>query len=161
MSRPGAARLAWSLGTLSVLLVVASRLLEHLNRGWPVRPASGLEFLADAATLLFWSLITAVGALIAARQPANPIGGDLAIIASTLAGAALFQPLRGQIQDVVDRRFYRAKYQAQHTLEGFSATLRQQIDLDSLNTELVAVVSRTMQPALVSLWQRRSGRPEQ
>src|SRR5207253_5056117 len=113
--------------------------------------------LTAGLAVVYW---VSVFLLQQALRPITP-GGDLAVIASTLAVAALFQPLRRQIQDVVDRRFYRARYQAQHTLESFSATLRQQIELDSLNTELVAVVSRTMQPTLVSLWLRRPARPEQ
>ncbi len=108
---------------------------------------------------LYVGLILALQALVGgftgslSQQP-------LVIVASTLVIAALFQPLRRRIQNVIDRRFYRRKYDAAKVIAAFSSTLRNEMDLDQVREQLIAVVQETMQPSHVSLWVRKPGRAE-
>lgn len=87
-------------------------------------------------------------------QPWLGQGNDLALVASTMAIAGLFQPVRRRIQAIIDRRFYRRKYDAAQTLQAFSARLRDDVDVQRLNDEIVAAVRETLQPAHLSLWLR-------
>jgi hypothetical protein len=116
---------------------------------------------------LVYGMLTVLLALVYAGgvfvigQLLNPAGGEsaLAVAASTLAVAALFRPLRRRVQTAVDRRFNRRRYDAAKTVEAFSGRLREHIDLETLSTELLAVVDQTMQPTRVSVWLRPAVNP--
>jgi hypothetical protein len=115
-------------------------------------------------TLVYGSLTALLGGIYAGTvlvlgQVFGGIGGQLpswAVAGTTLAVAALFQPARRRIQQAVDRRFNRRKYDAAKTIEGFSARLRDEVDLDTLSAELLAVVDQTMEPTYVWFWLRPS-----
>jgi hypothetical protein len=115
-------------------------------------------------TVVYGLVTAALGGVYAAvvlvlGQLFGGVGGDppsWVVAGATLAVAALFQPVRRRIQAVVDRRFDRRRYDATNTVEAFTARLREEIDLDTLSAELLAVVDQTMQPTQVSLWLRPS-----
>ena len=102
-------------------------------------------------SLLYFGLIFALQSLFQGMFKQN---NAVAIVVSTLVIAALFQPLRHRLQRFIDRRFYRSKYDTAKTLEAFSATLRNEVDLSQLREQLLNVVQETMQPVHVSLWLR-------
>ncbi len=112
----------------------------------------GALSLALAATY-----VVLIGVVQAALRPITS-GSELAVAGSTLATLALAQPLRRRIQDAVDRRFSRSRYDAARTLEAFTARLRDDVDLDSLRGDLLGVVRDTVRPAHASVWLRERTR---
>jgi hypothetical protein len=110
--------------------------------------------LSISLALVYFGLVIGLQSLV--RVFSGPgAQSPIVIVASTLAIAALFQPLRRRIQGIIDHRFYRRKYDAAHTLAAFSATLRNEVDLNQLREHLVGVVEETMQPTHASLWLRQ------
>lgn len=147
----------YPLGLLCIPLTLGFAVLRY--RLWDIDILINRTLVYGTLTallaLVYFGLVVALQALfkaITGQVGASP----LVIVISTLAIAALFQPLRRRIQKIIDRRFYRRKYDAARTLAAFNATLRNEVDLSQLSEQLVAVVQETMQPASVSLWLRTS-----
>ncbi len=109
--------------------------------------------LTASLALVYLGLIFALQYLLQGIIDRN---NDVVIVVSTLAIAALFQPLRRRIQSIIDRRFYRRKYDAARILAAFSDTMRDEVDLSKLSEHLLNVVQETMQPAHISLWLRET-----
>jgi hypothetical protein len=147
-----------TIGALTFLLLPLSVGISILRfRLWEIdliiRRTLIYTALSVTLVLIYVGLVFIFGALLrnVVGQQQNP----LVIVASTLVVAALFQPLRHGIQRVIDRRFYRRKYDAAKTVEAFSSTLRNELDLNQLHEHLITVVQDTMQPSHVSLWLRK------
>jgi len=112
-----------------------------------------LVYGATTATIA----VTFFAGIIVLQAILRPVvsGSELAVAVSTLVSVAMVQPLRSHIQRTVDRRFYRAGYDAARTLDAFTAQLRDEVDLDAVRADLVDAVQRTVQPAHASIWLRR------
>jgi hypothetical protein len=151
---PGKGDLHVVVGTFGVLCVpvaVAVAVLRY--RLWDLDrlvSRTVAYLLLTALLVLPYLLILPVATRLAGNA------GSLAVAAATLAAAALFQPLRRRVQDLVDRRFNRRRYDAARTVDAFAVRLREQVDLDALNGELLAVVEQTVAPIQASLWLRPS-----
>jgi hypothetical protein len=149
---PGRERLpgfATSVAVLSVPVSVAVAVLRY--RLWDLdRLISRTVAYALVTGLLVLPYLLIVPAGTRLAQGA----GDLAVAATTLAAVVVFQPLRRRVQDLVDRRFNRRRYDAARVVEAFAARLRDQVDLEALSAELLAVVDTTMAPTRASLWLR-------
>jgi hypothetical protein len=142
-----------------MVLLAAERPLS----GSPCCAIGSMTSTRSSTAPLVYGLLTALlggvyaGSVLVLGHVFGGIGGRLpswAVAGTTLAVATLFQPARRRIQQAVDRRFNRRRYNAAQTIQAFSTRLRDQVDLDTLSTELLAVVDQTMEPTRVSLWLR-------
>ena len=148
---------AWTLGFLSLPVSAGVAVLKH--RLYDIDLIINRTLVYGALTVTLVGVY--VGSVLFIQYAFRALTGSesqLAIVASTLLIAALFNPLRRRVQNFIDHSFYRRKYDAAKTLAGFSAKLRDETDLDSLGAEMVSVVRKTMQPEHVSLWLREPER---
>jgi hypothetical protein len=158
-NEPGPSRLIYTLANhilgdvCFVLLPISVGIAILRYRLWDIdliiRRTLIYSVITGTLALVYFGIVILLQQLFRAFTTA---GGDLAIIISTLAIAALFNPLRKRVQDTIDRRFYRRKYDAQKVLAEFAVTARDETDLIKLAGELVRVATETLQPDGVSIW---------
>ena len=138
-----------NVGILAVPVCVAVAVLRYRLYDLGRLVSRTVSYVVITALLLGVYLL-----LVTASSQLLPDGSSLAVAASTLAAAALFQPLRRRVQSVVDQRFNRARYDADRIVEAFTRTLRQEVDLDAVRSGLIAAVQDTLQPTTARLWLR-------
>jgi hypothetical protein len=155
----------WVTGSLAALIEIASNFsfgVMGVTLGIAILRYRLFDIDVIIRRTLVYSLLTLtlgmvyIGCIVVSRTLVAPLtgGSELVIVASTLAIAALFSPLRRRIQNVIDKRFYRRKYDAAKVLAAFGMTARDETDLDALTTEMLRVVDETVQPEFVGLWLR-------
>jgi hypothetical protein len=150
-------QIAWTLGFLSLPVSAGVAILKY--RLYDIDLIINRTLVYGLLTAILVALY--VGGVLFLQYAFRALTGSrsqLAIVASTLLIAALFNPLRRRVQNFIDHLFYRRKYDAAKTLEAFSAKLRDETDMDSLSAEMVSVVRETMQPEHVSLWLKEAER---
>jgi hypothetical protein len=148
---PGAAFVCIMIGLMGIPIAIGIAILRY--RLYEIDHIINRTLVYGSLTamlaLVYFGGVTATQAIF---RTLTGQGSTLAVVASTLVIAGLFNPLRRRIQSFIDRRFFRSKYDARKTLETFAARLRDETDLEALDAELVSVVRETMQPEHVSLW---------
>jgi hypothetical protein len=154
----------WGLFVANTLIYMFSACIP-LSIGWAILRARLWEIdtlinkalvygsLTGLLGLLYAGFVIGLGRLIE-LVPGQSANNPAILVISTLAIAALFQPLRARLQSTIDRRFYRRKYDVEKTLAAFSATLRSEVNLEQVRAQMLFVVNETMQPAHISLWLR-------
>jgi hypothetical protein len=146
-------QIAWTLGFLSLPVSAGVAILKYRLYDIDIIINRTLVY-GPLTAMLVAVYVGGVVVLESAFRTLTGGGSQLAIVASTLLIAALFNPLRRRVQNFIDHLFYRRKYDAAKTLETFSARLREETDIDALNSELLSTVRETVQPEHVTLWLR-------
>ena len=142
------AEIAFVLPPIAIGVAILRYRLYDIDR--VISRTIGWVIVSAVLATVFVLVILLVQAVLAEVTPSN----TFSVAASTLVVAALFQPLRRSVQKRVDRRFNRARYDAERTLTAFAERLRDEVDLDQLRTEILSTVSQVVEPTTVSIWLR-------